>query len=574
MPFDLTGAAGLGRPRTTPAGAGRPIDPARALLPVGGVAPRTPPSADALLGRSGVELSDLLLTADILEQRDGVAPVALEMGLEGARAALLRHQPGDALAALDRVWSTAQRSEEGWYLRSGALTVMGLPGEGDRIAAEGLHLMPTSLALRLVQSVALVLVGDVTGARAALAPALDASPRNPVLLAQQAVIVARHGLIDDGAELLERALADSPDHPAFVWARGMVRAMAADRTRRAARIGVESDPHRPTDPRTDGPSGATGRPGPIGWPEDDPPVDGAEAAGLDEPPSDGCGNDLAAVAFSRMGVRLGTSTDLELAREARVLVRAFSSGGTMASAVLPEQAHAARAVLSGMLYVMSPPDGPMREATPPAVAALLAPLLKARRGPAALSSGEDLLRLLRRASNAVPAAQLRLVELLFRPAGDDTATRPGDRARSAEHDGDRPAVHQDAEPTSPLVPIRMGLALLAESRETRAAELALRAADADAASTLRRETMPSPLGVSAVVAGGRDRFTSDWTTARLVAEQQSVTRTSGRGAGFVAVLCVSAALAAAINGATVIAVALGIGAAWLGGRRGARPTAD
>ncbi|MFO0205060.1 MAG: hypothetical protein ACK54L_02735, partial [Betaproteobacteria bacterium] len=81
-----------------------------------------------------MELSDLLLTADILEQRDGVAPVALEMGLEGARAALLRHQPGDALAALERVWSTAQRSEEGWYLRSGALTVMGLPGEGDRIA--------------------------------------------------------------------------------------------------------------------------------------------------------------------------------------------------------------------------------------------------------------------------------------------------------------------------------------------------------------------------------------------------------------------------------------------------------
>lgn len=570
MSADLTGVNSVGRLPGTPASTTRPIDPSRALVPVSPVTPRTPPTADSLLGRSGVGLGDVLLTADVLEHRDVVAPVALEMGLEDARASLLRQLPGDALAALDAVWSTARQSEEGWYLRSGALTVMGLPGEGDRIAAEGLQRQPASLALRLVQSVARMLVGDMPGARAALAPALDAAPHDPVLMAQQAVILARQGYAEDAVALLERLAASTPDHPALGWARGMLRTVAADRTRQAARRGTVTDPWRSPGRSAEG----VDWPGTAALDDDDAAVDGRGVWGTEAfaPPSEG--GDVAAAAFTRLGMRLRTSSDDELAREARLLLRAFSSGGTMCAAVSPEQAHAARSVLAGMLSLLSPAAASTAEHAPAAVLSLLTPLLAARRGVPTPPRGEEIARLLRRASGTVPATQHRLVDVLTRAASSSGRGAPGDAERSGGSGPYMAIVQGEPEPGSPVVPIRMGLALLTESRATRAADLARWPEDAPGSMTPWRGATPTVPGVVAQAEPSHTRYVSDWTTTRAIAEQQSTPSPGARGAGFVAVLCVTAALAAAINGATVIAVALGVGAAWFGLRRSARPRAD
>jgi hypothetical protein len=549
----------------------RPVDPSRALTPVAPVTPRTPITADALLGRSGVGVGDVLLTADVLEQREAVAPVALEMGLEEARASLLRQQPGDALAALDGVWAKARLSEEGWYLRSGALTVMGLPGEGDRVATEGLQVQPSSLALRLAQSVARVLVGDIAGARAVLAPALDVAPRDPVLVAQHAVILATQGYTADASTLVERLAAESPDHPAIGWARGTLRALAADRSRSAARRATPADPWR-----TPGRGGDA-----IAWPEaesgrdDDTVVDGADPSWAVPAWPSVEGGDVAVAAFSRLGTRLRGATDQELAREVRLLLRACSAGGTMCAALSPDQAHAARTVLAGLLTLLSPSESGLREHTPPAVATLLAAVVALRRDAAKVPRDEEVARFLRRASGAVPAAQLRLVEVLVRAPVRADGPASGSHRSVTEASDARAVVQGEPEPGRPLVPIRIGLALLTESRDTRAADVSFWAAGETRVRTPWREATPAMPGLPAMTAEGfRERALSDWTVARLVAEQQPATPAGGRGAGFVAVLCVTAALAAAINGATVIAVALGVGAAWLGVRRGARPRAD
>jgi hypothetical protein len=547
------------------------------LPPVGPVGPRPASTADTLLGRSGIGLGELLLTADLLDQREAVAPVALEMGLEEARASLLRLQPGDALAALDAIWAKAQRSEEGWYLRAGALTVMGLPGEGDRVAAEGLQVRPESVALRFVQSVARMLLGDLVGAREAIAPALDAAPRAPVLMAQQAVLLARQGKAGEGAALVDRLLSEAPDHPAVAWVRATLRIVAADQTRQAARRG----PTASFGPGDSSASTFTGRLRPTGQADADGATDGAISAA--EAPDGGAippaldAGDVAVSAFARLGTRLPTATDQELAREARTLLRAFSSGGTMGAAVTPEQAHAARTVLSGLLTLLSPAANPEPEVAAPPVVGLLASVLSRRhtgRRPAeAGASDAEVARLLRRASGAVPSAQRRLVAVLFEASRHGARPTPGAGSPDAPEPY-RPVVQGESEPGSPVVPIRLGLALLAESRDTRAADAALWTTGEARAITPWRDLTPASPGLTALPDDGRERLRSDWTVARLVADQQPVAPASGRYAGVAAILCVSAALAAAINGATVIAVALGIGAAWLGVRRGARPRGD
>lgn len=572
MTRDLTGVTGVGRPQPAPPASTRPVDSTHAVVPVAPVTSRTSPTADAPLNRSGVGLADLLQTADVLAQRNPIAPVALEVGLEGARAALLRHVPGEALAALDAIWSTAQFSEEGWYLRSGALTVMGLPGEADRIASAGLEQRPASLALRLLLSVARTLVGDLPGARAALMPALDAAPREPLLVAQHAVILARQGNAGEAAALLDRLAAAAPDHPAIGWGRGLLRTLRADRTRQTARRGDFTDPWR---------SGGHHAAAPATNAEPDAEADAGDTGPLEaiahthrQMPADS--GDVADAAFARLGARLREATDEEIVREVRMLVRAFSSGGTMTTAVTPEQAHAARLVLAALLPLLpllstkgsAPPPG-----APSPVSQLLSVLLPLLRAAPTERGADEIARLMRRATGAVPVQQHSLIGLL-------TRATVGSRAVGEEHapkvfrSGEY-AAYVQGEPVSdnPLVPIRMGLALLTESSTTRAADRARIADGRDLRdSTPWRSATPLSGNVLAIDSE-RYQPVSDWTMARVIAEQQRADSrgAGGRGAGFVAVLCVTAALAAAVNGATVVAVALGVGAAWIGLRRGGRP---
>ena len=88
------------------------MGPSTALVPLDPLSPQPTAAPAHPLGRSGIDLLDILATTDAVATRGPTGAVALEVGLEHARGALLRNLPGDALAALDGVWERARKT--GW----------------------------------------------------------------------------------------------------------------------------------------------------------------------------------------------------------------------------------------------------------------------------------------------------------------------------------------------------------------------------------------------------------------------------------------------------------------------------
>jgi hypothetical protein len=570
MPPDITGPGGAtGGVPIPPAAPVRPAEPTRALVPVERPGPRLPPS-DSPLGRSGVSLEDLLFAPDVLETREAVAPVALEVGLETARRQLLQRLPTEALMSLDGIWGRAVTSEEGWYLRSGALTVLGHPLEGERVAGEGLETQPHSLALRLLQSVARAVVGDLSGARAALHPALDRAPSDPVLLAQQAVVLARQGHRDDAADVLVRLAREVPDHPALAWARAAVRAAGTDRTRAAARPAVDAP-------------GA--------------PVDAIDLPAADETMEDG---DMVTTAFRRLGGQLRAEDAHTLQQAARTLLRACSAGGALASACTPQEAHAARQVLSSLLVVLrgdAAAAGPHSPLT--TIVQQLLPLLRPSGGSdSALDAvrAAEAERLLRRQGDGVPPVVRACLTVLVRGAADrhrsseaqadpgtGAAARPSIAAAGGkEHEAATAFVGTvlDEQELGPLVPVRLGLSLLAETSATRAFERRQESLDGDAGAA----TFAGALGgsVAQVRADGSARSGAElptggveetngmgWGGARAAGQLQGDTSAARRplGAALPAIVLGAGALGAAVNGAGTVALLFGGAALWLALRR-------
>lgn len=596
MPPEIKGPGSAGSVPIPPPAPVRPAAPSRALVPVERVGPRAP--AASPLGRSGVALEDLLFAPDLLETREAATPVAMEMGLETARRQLLQRQPAESLASLDAVWARAEGSEEGWYLRAGALTVLGHPQEGDSVAGEGLETQPQSLALRLVQSVARAIVGDLSGARAALYPALDVAPDDPVLLAQQAVVLARQGHSDDAADLLEQIADAAPEHPALAWARAAIRMASTDRTRTAARVVLVDDdmpdlesaaqpsaqpPAQPmaqsiaetvTEP-TPGPvPDAMPDPVPDSWADPAPavvpePGDEVVEAVIGGAPQAESG-DLVATAFRELGAALRTEPDDTLTNTARTLLRACSAGGTLASACMPAEAHAARQVLSALLLAMRH-DGvgaamPGIEAAPLAsIMTQLLPLLREETAADATVNAADAERVLRRLGPSVPPEVRRVLTVLVEGA-DGSARRP-------EAEGAVGSLVPEELELGPLVPIRLGLSLLGETSATRALER-------------QQEIIGAGIGMaSGVPLGAVFVPTTDvrrqepvlaelsgtgWGAAAAAGDATEGARGPRRGgasAAFPAILLVAAAVGAALNGAGTIAVLLGGAGLWMALRR-------
>jgi hypothetical protein len=517
-----------------PVGPTRSVTPSRALVPVEKAGPRPLPPGGSPLDRSGVALDDLLFAPDLLETRQAVAPVALEMGLESARGQLLRQLPGDALISLDAIWPGAATTEEGWYLRAGALTVLGHPGDGERIASAGLETQPGSLALRLMQSVARAVLGDLSGARAALAPALDAAPGNPVLTAQQAVVLARQGHADDAGALLDRLALDAPNHPALSWARSAVRSARADRARSGTRAAYSDVPRTP----------ASSRVITVSDPVIDEPLDDVDAAAIDAALdvvlADEEHGDLVAAAFVNLGRRIARAPDEDLIRATRTLLRACSTGGTLASAGLPDEAHAARQLLTAILVVIRQDD-----AAPSPVGTFMAQWLPLLR-PTHRDDGSDRLdeaqRLLRRAGASMPPAVRRLLDVLLEGAThtDRVTHDRADRSATGEFTVVTPVERE----SGPLLPVRLGLSLLTESAATRALERSQLIEDA-----------PTVMSRGEMTGEG-------WGAARAnparAAETAAGATTSG--ASLPVILCVAGAIGAAMTGAALLAGVLAAGA--------------
>lgn len=639
MPSDVPGigSSGIG---STGLGRGRPINPAAsgaAPPSVDGIVPgravvriEAPKGSTETLanpiGRSGLDLLDVLEASDSLVLRRAPLPVALEMGLEQARGALIRQQPGDALAALDAVWEGASRTEEGWYLRSGALLVLGLPGEGERVAQSGIDARPNSNALRFVQSLARLAVGDLAGARTALQGALQRLPADPLLLVQQAVLLATQG---DGAgadaAMQSAARRVAEDHPAIVFGRDAVknakRAVTAELARsgsvRAVAGEVAPNPGGTDDVMVQDLFGdarsvaGMSRGAPA---REENPLHALTAATS----GDGTAHhDPVTDAVRRLGVRLVNADGADVAREIRTLLRALSSGGTLATAGVSSQAHSARSLLSIVASVLLDEQSD----APPAKRALVSAVIGALRG----DHPEDVLRAMRRPTSVVNepfGAMLRaMVEgaLSNRPGAATDGVPRGERARDGAQQQpqqesalpsagaarsqphvvrDAPAVQDDAAGID--VPVRLGLRLIDETPAMRAAVVDLPAHARGEGSRARegvefRPASGDPHAGAGVAyshgATNAETLGFGWGAAGAAAAAGgavAAARTGGFGADayesseqpasdssrfdvrIAAVTCIAIAGLAAMLGYTSVAVSFGIGAAWLALRRSTR----
>jgi len=625
-------------PGAAPPGPVGPVAPSTAVVPVAPTGTRGSAATSSPLGRSGLDLLDVIGTTDLLVERGTVAPVALDVGLETARGALLRGLAAESLATLDGVWERAQLTEEGWYLRSGALTVLGLPGEAERVSTEALQLKPSSVALRFMQSLARLASGDVPGARGAIAAAIEQQTTHPVLLMQQVIVLARQGNRTEAERLLQQVMRVFPDHPAVEFARSSLRSIAADHTRSTSRSALGGRVNEPA-PFTTGDhevfeafSAALGdvAPEPEVLSERPwrPVADeaSAEAPSAEAPRVDGTdratGEDGAGVvngnvaerAMARLGARFAMLSVTDAVREGRVLIRAFSAGGSMAGACTPEQAHAARGVLTAIVFALNNGGGAARVADGASPLEVLLsqwlPLMQAERF-------DDAMRVLRRLEASIPDAQRRLLAACAQMPIESPSREDREPPVVSFGAGGYEALVQGEPAKGPLIPVRLGLALLEEraperapdGRTDRAGEgnragwgdvdravwsrtptsarpaepfWASRADDPTRAlsgwmerprATLSDEVTPERVTPSGLAVGAIDVDGRGWGAATAAAAALPRPRDEGAGVRIAALLCVVIAAGAATSGSGVVAVAFGIGAAWLGLRRSGRPEA-
>ena len=195
------------------------------------------------------------------------------------------------------------------------------------------------------------------------------------------------------------------------------------------------------------------------------------------------------------------------------------------------------------------------------------PLLQAERF-------HDAARVWRRLGASIPDAQRRL---LASWAQVPLETRTPDAREGWEmlfSTGEYEALVQSEPARGPLIPVRLGLALLEERATDHAAE---RAPDQGMSGWIERpreltacHAAPSrvtPLGAAggSIEADGRG-----WGTAMAASAYLPPPSDEGAGMRIAALLCVVIAAGAAMSGSGVIAVAFGVGAAWLGLRHSGR----
>ncbi len=529
--------------------------------PTGASSPATTSSAttDRPLQGSGLNPLDVLGTTDRITSRHATGGVALEVGLEQARQALLRSRPGDSLKALDAIWDGAQQTEEGWYLRSGALSALGLPGESERVAGDGLRVRPTSGALGFLQSLARMTIGDFAGARASLQVAIAQSPFEPVLQVQYALLQAKAGDSRSAESALQRLRATAPDHPALLWGRAALAALLADDARRRSR-GVEADGWDNT--RGD----SVGR----------PPVD-TEASALAsvlpdiEAPDVGMplpagATDLASASLERLGASLAQRPVpmSKIALDARGLLRALSTGGALANAMSAEQAHAARVVL---VTIAAHACGENADASSPVsrVVERIVPLLGQGR------FEEARLAVQRQRSHArEPVSRLLLAIIRGAASASGAADGMGPRAAESVGQGVLPGIVQGEIERGPLSAIRLGLCLLEESPASRAGDASLRLAPAREERANDRVVLSEQSARDERVAerfprGDGEPSGEGWGAAQQAAAQRSESRDAvGASMPLVAISAVLLAVAALATGHGLVATMLAVGAMWLG----------
>jgi hypothetical protein len=267
---------------------------------------------------------------------------------------------------------------------------------------------------------------------------------------------------------------------------------------------------------------------------------------------DHAGTDVATAALERFGAKVATASEYELTREARLLLRAFSSGGTLASVVNPEQAHAVRTVLTMLLETTT---GDVTT-TPPAVRALMRELVPQMRQ----GRGREAERLLRDEGAYVGEPIARTLTAMLRgvlPIADDASWESEDGAEtdrivSAARDAER----------RPLLAVRLGLGLIEETAAMRSAHRT---------PTPRHAMLAVEPDVLSELAARLFGATGAGETAE---PDQPPQRGSGTGSRLLVLIFGALAVVALAVGYWQVGVAVGLVAGWLALRQIEVPDRD
>ncbi len=550
-----------------------------------------------LLGRSGIDVLQLLTDGDTLTERSVIGRVELNARLEAARGALVRNMPAEALALLDDGWEGARTTEQGWYLRGSALAVLGLPGEAVRVASEALQHMPTSLALRYLSSLVRLLVGDNAGARALLQSALADAPDEPVLLAHQTILLARAGRNNEASLLLTHALARHPNHPAIAYAKAWIGSERAQTTRGLVRqdgahgnvpSATQETPHATLHANAHSSVHATSRES----------TSDVNSAATGEPVRATTADSIESL-FQKLGTQLrGSSiTREQLVLEMRLVLRAISTGGSLASAGTSEQSHIARSLISSMLTVWSSSANSTVATSPIQThdiygkssldaqngvydnslttsvtnSSVLRELLTLIRN----SQLDEARKLLIRSETSLPSFTRSLIRAML----GDNEPRTSPRASTVNAEQNPFGVHTDRARHDAIRgvigPVRLGLSLVDETKTVApnvmhtitAAALAASATSVNELSTGRGNDSASKASELAIHEGEGQSISAHGPVGWDAIPRPAQLRDSRRGAHFAAIFCVLAATAAVASGQGAFALPFAGGAIWIALRR-------
>ena len=192
---------------TAPVTTGVPPTIGEAPVPAGAPTPRAAPRNDApisLGGRleSGHPLPDT---------------TQLALALEAATRALQNGRGDAVLSELDAIWSSQLASDSPWYLRTGALQLLGRTTDAEQVLRDAIARLPRSAAILYLLGVHTAHRGQYEAARLASDHALAMHPTEPLLWLQRAALARASGSPAIAAEILARVQTENPGFAAAHW---------------------------------------------------------------------------------------------------------------------------------------------------------------------------------------------------------------------------------------------------------------------------------------------------------------------------------------------------------------------
>ncbi len=183
------------------------------LLPPKG-APQSPqsPQPSTLRDDAPIALAGRLELGDVLPDTTRLA-----LALEGATRALQSGKAEAVLAELDAVWSHQLASDSPWYLRGGALQLLGRTADAEQVLRDAVARLPRSAAILYLLGVHTAHRGQPEAARLANDHALALHPTEPLLWLQRAALATREGTPDMATAILQHVRTLAPAFPADDW---------------------------------------------------------------------------------------------------------------------------------------------------------------------------------------------------------------------------------------------------------------------------------------------------------------------------------------------------------------------